>query len=215
MSHLVSRQPWGVIDVDTASGRVFFQQRWHYTWLRFSPAVRPWTQTEQRRFHNTLDRQIWAQWSSRVRLKVSGTTDFVRRFGATGVPINFDIRWVHHSAHWDVSVRKMPPGSTRTTFRSNVTFATRKIELDTMDLLPSGAMNSAGGLTRNFLSGPHEFGHSLQAPDEYDPGSANIGDTNSLMNVGRQLRPQHLQLIVTTLNTMVPGVVFATPAAIP
>jgi hypothetical protein len=203
------------LDIDTVAGRVFFQQDWHYTWLVFSAAVSPWTQPERRGFHHTLDRQIWGVWSNRVRLGVAGATDFCRRFSAAGVPINFDIHWVTGAGQWEVTVRKMPAGSTRTTFRSNVDFARRKIELDTMDLVPSGAGNAAGGSTARFLSGPHEFGHTLRAGDEYGAGSADIADTNSVMNVGRQVRPRHLQLIVTTLSTMMPGVTFSQPGAIP
>jgi hypothetical protein len=84
-----------------------------------------------------------------------------------------------------------------------------------MDLIPSAAGNAAGGSRANFLSGPHEFGHSIQSPDEYNAGSPNLSDTSSIMNVGRQVRPRHLQQILTTLNTMMPNVVFAAPAAIP
>lgn len=31
MSHLISRQPWGVLDVDTVADRVFFQQAWRHS----------------------------------------------------------------------------------------------------------------------------------------------------------------------------------------
>ena len=214
MSHIVSRQTWAVIDIDTTAGRVLVRQDCHYTWKLYSPTLSPWTQTQRRNFHNTLDRQIWGIWSNRVRLNVSGTADFSRRF-TSGVLINFDIRWVTGVGQWNVTVRKMPAGSDRTTFRSFVDFAAKRIELDTMDLVPSAAGNAAGGSRANFLSGPHEFGHSIQSPDEYNAGSPNLSDTSSIMNVGRQVRPRHLQQILTTLNTMMPNVVFAAPAAIP
>jgi hypothetical protein len=215
VSHIVSRQPWGVLDIDTSAGRVFFQQEWHYTWILYTPALPAWTRDERRRFHNTLDRQIWGAWSNRVTLSVSGTTSFCRQFSSTGVPINFDIQWVVGVGHWDVTVRKMPPGSNRTTYRSNVDFANRRIQLDTMDLIPSGAANDAGGSTADFLSGPHEFGHSIGVDDEYNAGSPRLADTKSIMNVGRELRPRHLQMMVTTLNTMMPGVTFAPPGIVP
>lgn len=153
MSHIVSRQPWGVIDIDTKVGRIFFQQDWHYTWTLFSAAVSLWTHAEKQNFHNTLDRQIWGTWSNRVRMRVSGATDFSRRFSAAGVPINFDIRWVTGPGHWDVTVRKMPAGSTPTTFISNVNFTTRRIDLDTMDMAPYAAANATGGRLGGFSPG--------------------------------------------------------------
>lgn len=215
MSHIVSRQPWGVVDIDTSAGRVFFQQDWHYTWTQYSAAVPAWTVAEQRSFHNTIDRQIWGTWCNRVRLQVAGNADFVRRFAAIGVPINFDIRRVTGVGHWSVTVRKMPAGSTPTTYISNVNFGARTIDLDTADLAAYYPANAAGNSAGAFYAGPHEFGHAIQAPDEYNPGAANLADTTSIMNVGRQIRPRHLQQVVTVLNTMIPNVTFSAPAAIP
>lgn len=242
MGHVVSRQPWGVIDIDTTAGRVFFQQEWFYTWTLFNASVSPWTPQQRRFFHNTLDRQIWALWSNRVRLRVSGVHSFARRFGARGVPINFDIRWMRRPAQWAVRVRKMPAGSNPTTFISFVDFGARRVELDTGDLTAYHPANEAGNASTNpnFLAGPHEFGHTLQAGDEYNAASRAarridlssvattiesitrvgralnlLADTESIMNVGRQIRPRHLRLVVSTLNTMIPGVVWSAPATIP
>jgi hypothetical protein len=216
MGHVVSRQPWGVIDVNTTEGYVFFQQDWYYTWLLFNATVRPWTIEEKRHFHNALDRQIWGTWSNRVRLQIRGATDFCRRFAARGVLVNFDIHWVTHPGHWSVTVRKMPAGSDPTTFISNVDFAGRRIELDSADLASYRATNAAGHRAAGgFYAGPHEFGHTIHDPDEYTARSPNLADTNSIMNVGRRIRPRHLTLIVSTLNTMMPGVEWSAPAVIP
>lgn len=215
MGHVVSNQPWGVIDVDTTTGRVFVQQRWFYTWTLLNATVPPWTHPQKQHFHNTLDRQVWRMWSNRVRLRVSGQHAFARRFVASGVPINFDIRWVTSPGHWAVTVRKMPTGSNPTSFISNVHFATRRIELDSADLDSYAAQNASGNSAQGgFLAGPHEFGHAIRAPDEYGAGSPHLPDTTSIMNVGRQIRPRHLELIVTTLNTMIAGVVWSAPPAI-
>jgi hypothetical protein len=215
MTHIVSRQPWATVDIDTAAGRVFFQQTWQYTWILFSPTVPAWTQRERQDFHSALDRQIWGTWSNRVRLAVAGTSDFAKRFAGIGVPINFDVRWVTAAGNWNVSVRKMPAGSSPTTFISNVNFSARRIELDTADLSSYNAANAAGASTGKFFAGPHEFGHALRAGDEYGAGSANLADTNSIMNVGRQVRSRHLQQVVTLLNTMIPNTTFSAPTVIP
>jgi hypothetical protein len=211
MTHLVSRQPWGDLDVDTQLGRVFVVQKWHYAWTLFSSQVAPWTYEERKQFHNTLDRQVWAEWSNRFRLQVTGSGDFARRFAATGVPLNFDIQWVIAAGHWHVTVRKMPPNSSRTTFRSHVVPATRRIEIDTMDLPPSSAANDAGQISRRFRSGPQEFGHTMALRDEYNAGSPHLPDTASIMNIGTQVRRRHLQLTIDTLNSLMPTVKFSAP----
>jgi hypothetical protein len=210
MSHLVSRQPWGVIDLDTDAGRVFFQQDWRYHWT-VEPHAAPWTSDQRRRFHNRLDRQIWRRWSNRVRLRVAGATPFCRRFAARGVPINFDVRWVLSGGHWTVNVRKMPPGSGPTTFVSNVDFHARVINLDSADLATYAATNAAGVANPNFTAPPHEFGHTLANPDEYDAGDPHLADSGSIMNIGNRVRGRHLHLIVLALNALTPGCVWAAP----
>lgn len=44
--------------------------------------------------------------------------------------------------------------------------------------------------------------------DEYNKSSPFYADPHSLMNIGRQMRPRHVELIATTLNEMVPGCQF-------
>ena len=41
MSHIVRETDWGVIDIVVHESRVFFQQRWNYTWQvkAVSPAL--------------------------------------------------------------------------------------------------------------------------------------------------------------------------------
>jgi hypothetical protein len=204
MGHLVAREPWGVVDMDTSEGRVFVQQDWYYVW-RVEPPARRWTLADQRQFHNTLDRQIWRQWSDRLRLYPSGAHDLARRFGARGMRLTFDIRWVTRPGHWTVNVRKLVPGGS---YRSNVSFATRVIELDSNDLTPHNVANAAHQGTTGFRTGPHEFGHTMQNPDEYNHGSANLADTHSVMNIGQQLRSRHVQLIVDALRRLVPVCTF-------
>jgi hypothetical protein len=235
VSHLVSNQPWGSIDLDTTAGRVFFQEEWFYNWT-VMPGATPWTVAQRRHFHNTLDRQIWGRWSNRIRLRVSGATPFCRRFAASGVPINFDIRWVLRPGHWTVNARKMPPGSNPTTFISNVVLATRVINLDSADLASYAVSNAAGASNPRFAAGPHEFGHTLHNFDEYNaptpptpPRSlgdlgrfaADFGayardlalllDAASILNIGTQVRARHLHLILQALNGLTPGCTWTAP----
>ncbi|HET6575491.1 MAG TPA: hypothetical protein VFG68_17950 [Fimbriiglobus sp.] len=235
MSHLVSKQPWGTLDLDTNAGSIFFQEDWFYNWS-VDVGASAWTLAQKRHFHNTLDKQIWGKWSNRFRLRVSGSTPFCRRFAATGVPINFDIHWVLRPGHWTVNVRKLPAGSTPTTFISNVLFATRVINLDSADLTPYSAGNAAGANNPRFAAGPHEFGHTFDNRDEYNAPAAprpprslgdlgryaaDVGayvhdlalllDSASILNIGTQVRSRHLQLIVQALNALTPGCTWTAP----
>lgn len=206
MGHLVAREAWAVIDLNTTEGRVWVQEDWQYTWT-VMPGARPWTIEQKRHFHNTLDRQVWANWSDRVKIRVAGDHDLARRFGTHGMRLTFDIHWVTKPGHWSVSVRKMPPGSDPTSFISNVTFSTRKIELDSADL-DSYEPQNAAGQSRRFFAGPHEFGHTMDNPDEYNADSPQLADTDSIMNIGNQLRPRHLHLIEDALHGLVPACTF-------
>lgn len=217
MPHIVSNQPWGVVDIVLHEGRIFFQQNWYYIW-QVHPPMAPWTQDEKRNLHNTMDRQIWSVWSNHrvripMRLGPSPSPQARELFQRTGgnVPINFDIRWVTQPGHWEVTAVKTRPGDSS---RSFVEFDTRKITIYSHDVPPSGACTDSGVCQNNFLVAPHEFGHTINADDEYTTTSPHLADTSSIMNIGRQVRPRHLQLIVDTLNKMVRGANFILPAAI-
>lgn len=209
MGHVTSNHPWGDIDIDTTEGSVFFQQKWRYNWSLY-PGTTVWTQREKEAFHRRVDISIWRVWSNRYRLGVSGTHDFVRRFAAHGVSINFDVQWtVGGTFHWAVTAFKVPAGSTATTpHRSNVNFGARTMELNTADVRPRGAGNAAGASNPAFETPAHEFAHTFDNPDEYNTGSPNLGDTSSLVNIGHEIRNRHVRLIVAALNTMIPGVTF-------
>lgn len=207
MSHLVKREPWGVVDFVMDENRVFVQQDWFYTWT-VNPGATDWTIQQKRHFHNTLDKQIWGVWSDHVRIKVDGSTPLAKRFHGHPLRLTFDIRWVLKTGHWDVHVRKLPAGSNPTTFISNVTFSTRKIELDSADLEAYQASNAAGK-TRSFRAGPHEFSHTMDNPDEYGATSPHLPDTSSIVNIGNQVRPRHLHLTIAALNSLSLGTTFS------
>lgn len=208
MSHIVSKQAWGVVDLDTAAGRVFLQQEWLYKWIAL-PLATPWTYSEKRLFHQATDGMIWRRWSNRVKLAVAGTHPFCARFGRSGVPINFDVEWVTSGGHWNVFAHKTPPGTYVGAHHQSVAFSLRVINLYTSKLAPYQAANAAGVSRAGFQSTPHEFGHTLGNPDEYVAGSPFIADDLSTMNIGDQIRARHLTLVLDTLNTMLPGAVFS------
>jgi hypothetical protein len=214
MAYVNGHPSWGDISLNLETGHVFVQENWRYHWT-VEPGATQWTLAQRRHFHNTLDRQIWSVWSNRIRIQVRGDHALVRRF-PHGLPsLEFDIHWVLQGGHWTVNVRKMPPGSTPTTFISNVDFPHNTINLDSADLASYRPTNAAGD-TRTFRAGPHEYGHTMPDPndatqgndDEYN-GGANGADTDSIMNIGRQVRARHLTALLTELHRMVPQVAFS------
>ncbi|MBI3860496.1 MAG: hypothetical protein HY290_01225 [Planctomycetia bacterium] len=208
MSHVVRRLDWGVIDLDTVAGRIFFQQTWFYDWQVVSP-VSPWTLAEKQAFHHALDRQVWGHWSMRFQFVPHGATDFARRF-VHGIPINLDIKWVTRPGSFTVNVVKRP-GPVDHSIRPWVNFTTKVIQLSKWDTSSYTAVNAASASSpKPFQPLPHEFGHALGTAndDEYAAGHANLGDTNSIMNIGSQVRARHLESIRGELNAMMPGVTF-------
>lgn len=209
MGHVVADKPWGVIDIVKDEGRIFFQQKWRYNW-QLSPGVTDvWTYNEKKAFHTQVDKTIWRVWSNKIKFRVSGTNDFAKKHMGKGIPINFDIKWVvKETPHWKVAVLKLPAGSTPTTHISFVDFTKLEIELDTADFASYCPTNDAGVTVCGFEAIPHEFVHTLDNPDEYTSGSPHLPDTNSLANIGSEIRARHLALITTELNKMMPGVTF-------
>lgn len=104
---------------------------------------------------------------------------------------------------------KMPPNATPTTHISFVDLQRFNIELDTADFLEYSGVNDAGINQSGVRAIPHEFGHTLLNLDEYKAASPFLNDSDSLMNIGSHIRSRHLQLIVHTLNQLMPNLVFA------
>ena len=97
-----------------------------------------------------------------------------------------------------------PPGF----FRPFVEPSLRSITLYSTIFKRYEAANSANQSRKGFRAGPHEFGHTMENDDEYLPTSPYLADTDSLMNVGQQVRKHHLHLTLDLLNTMIPGATF-------
>ena len=212
VSHIVRETDWGTIDIVVDEARVFFQQRWKYTWVVRTPLL-PWSLQEKRDFHKHVDRQIWASWSNKVKLGVSGTSAFARRFARSQLPINLDVRWVLKDEQWDVTAWKVPDSEMP---HNTVTWSTRKIVLHTSKLKAYTACNDATPkvCSVGFRSVPHEFGHAignvsdLGRGDEYVSTSPNLADADSILNIGKQLRQRHFTSILEELNKMIQNTTF-------
>lgn len=212
MSHRVAHEPWGTVDIDTSTGRVFVQEDWFYVWLLYPGVTEPWTVAEKRRFHHRVDIGVWKLWSNHLHLNVGGTAPFAAR----RVPVNFDVRWrLGKPYQWTILAWKVPPGASPTSpVHSQVDWNNYVITLSSADVLERRAGNAAGRTTNDFRTPPHEFGHTMYLPDEYNAPTAaipspNLGDTGSIMNIGRQIRARHLALVVATLDRLIPTARFS------
>lgn len=212
MSHIVRRLTWGTVSLNTETGHIFVQEEWRYTWL-VGAGARAWTLAERRSFHHAADAHVWARWANRLHLRTAGASPFCRRF--PDLPVEFDIRWVTRGGHWSVNVTKIARGVASP--RSFVDFDARRIELDSLDVAPHPVGNDAHATRQRFYTVPHEFGHTMPdargsatpVDDEYNAGSAHLGDTDSIMNIGREVRGRHAQAVIGELNAMLPDCTFS------
>ena len=213
MAHIVRETTWGTIDIVVNESRIFFQQRWKYAWQVRTP-LKGWTLAEKRAFHRTVDQQIWASWSNKVTISVTGASDFAKKFAGTSLPINLDVRWVLKDEQWNVTAWKVPDSEMP---HNTVEWNSRVITLHTSKLKPYEACNNATPkvCSVGFKSVPHEFGHAfgntstLGRGDEYASTSAHLGDSDSILNIGKQLRERHFTTLLEEMNKMLPDTTFA------
>lgn len=208
MRYITAERDWGTLQIDTSAGIILLREDWQYEWTTLGHGVKEWTYPQKQHFHNRLDREIWGRWSARIPLYVKGSAPFAANFALKPLKLDFDIHWVLHRGQWRVKVFKVFPNTSPNIARAFVIFGQRTITLYSTIFRPYDAGNAANHIGHNFVAGPHEFGHTMNNPDEYLPESPYLQDTNSLMNVGREVRKRHMELILEVLNTMIPGAVF-------
>jgi hypothetical protein len=213
MSHVSKQLPWCSIDVDTKAGQIIQQERWQYTWL-VSPPFRRWTPAEMQAFHQKVDRVIWAAWSNRAFLSVSGASAFAKRFSGRSVPVFMDVRRVLAKGHWTVFVTKVPEGRNLT---STTNWVTRSIQLDSNDIAARvRCVGPVRGVCMTQMPVAHEFGHAVGnsrfaggGGDEYPDRSQHTLDLGSMMNRGIELRNRHFDHLLAELTGIIPDTTFA------
>ena len=103
--------------------------------------------------------------------------------------------------HWEITVRKVPAGST---FRSFVRPSMKDVTLTENDNgISVRKVRKVGGFQQ--ITSAHEFGHMIGLDDEYGPlfgGAANThaNDYNSVMNIGSKVRQRHTNELSIWLN---------------
>ncbi len=97
------------ITIEAYRHTILVQQRWKYNWQIVIPTSH-WTYDEKKEFHRKTDTLIWNQWSGHFVIGVEGSSDFAKESARRDFTVNFDIKWALSNAHWEVIVRKIPPG---------------------------------------------------------------------------------------------------------
>jgi hypothetical protein len=206
MASIFKDEPWGSIEIDDRAGRIHFRERWLYNFFARAD-LSAWTEGEKRRFHRAAHRQIARIWNRQVRLTTSGAAPFARKHRR--VPVAFEIFWVTRGQHWTVNVRKMPQDALPGEGESMVNRRKLQIDLQNLDVRPYPACNEANGC-RKKLALPHEFVHTFPGVrDEYGGDGIYVADTDSIANIGREVRERHVRPLLDSLNTMIPDCRFS------
>jgi hypothetical protein len=173
------------------------------------PAGPNWTPREKTNFQAAIIGQINRLWNKKVHFRVSGTSDFSKKFGGIALPMIFLITDAKEGdEHWSTSAYK----DADTKDRSYVDSSGRKIVLYKVNLplhdvcLDQVNPTDAQVCTTNhsFSTPAHEFGHTIGNDDEYTATSPFRSDKDSIENIGTHIRQRHLSSILTELNKMIP-----------
>lgn len=198
------------IYIDKDRKLILIEQKWKYVWSN-KKGTTPWSHKEKKKFHNKSDHIIENLWGGKMVIRTKGSSDFAKKYADDGFVVNFDLKWVTNDEHWKVRVTKIPKGEWA---QSWMKWTTREVNLDTEDI----KMRRTSTIPRRTQSPvAHEFGHTIgntfhtgvtQHGDEYKTNSKYNTQTKSIMNIGNEIKPRHLDYIVSELNKMVPNTEF-------
>jgi hypothetical protein len=214
--------------------------RYHFTldqtFGKHAAKASSWTDEEERDFHYAAESIIWKFWNSRrtlpgnsdpttqqfidlinkhsgISFSVSGDGEFAQKFAGRQLPIEFDALITQKRPHFNVNVKKMLPGR-EFAIRPDVDWASMTINVSKSHTDRASVRQDGKGAatSTDFYYLPHEFGHAIgYGTDEYQVGAVARSDIDSLMNIGKEIRPRHLAFLKNQLNTMLKGVKFHLP----
>jgi hypothetical protein len=209
MDNITKRTPHFDININTRNKSVLVIQRWKYNWL--ANGFSEWTYEEKKKMHEAFEKEMARVWNYRANLKATGRSAFAKKHATSSFRLTFDIQWVTSTGHWAVEVKKMAPKDY--SLKPHVKWAEQKILLYTVDIDNVTKQIAPKITQRNIV---HEFGHALgnvraipnMHGDEYKLKSPFYSDSNSLMNLGMELRTRHFDYIIREINTMIPDTNF-------
>lgn len=157
--------------------------------------INKWLEIDKQKFISSWENRVRQIWDGHV-LKVLSNNKPIKLkldFQIQIDGIMFD--------HWEITVKKVPSGST---FRSFVRPGLKDVTLTENDNgVTVRKVRKIGGFQQ--ITTAHEFGHMIGLDDEYGPlfggaqGSHNT-DYNSVMNIGSKVKKRHINELMTWLN---------------
>lgn len=175
---------WATLNLTETSLKVNMNIAYRFVESHDNPRLpSSWTVNEMNTYKNSFVREIGEGWNNKVTLRVIGR--------ANSVPLEFNVVESNANINWTVIFSK------QNTYRSNVGGNT--VRLDSNDQNDSFL---AVSITFNTIA--HEFGHMIQNPDEYGPNHGGIvrphnNDLRSIMNIGYDIRPRHINPIIQAM----------------
>lgn len=154
-----------------------------------------WSKAQQQKFIINWESAIRSSWDNVVVRILSGGQSVKLK-----VKFQFQIDGFM-ADHWEITVKKVPPGST---FRSYVNTSAGNVMLTENDNNIVVRHVAKNGSYRQTTS-VHEFGHMIGLDDEYGPifggdKGPHSKDYGSLMNVGSNIRNRHKNSLIKWLN---------------
>lgn len=146
-----------------------------------------WTKSEEQRFISNWKSRVGKIWDGQL-LKVLPSKKTVR----LGLDFEIQIGGFMFD-HWEISVKKVPAGST---FRCFVNPGKKNVMLTENDnAITIRNVRKVGNFQQ--ITSAHEFGHMIGLDDEYGPlfggiSGAYTKDYASVMNIGSKVRSRHL-----------------------
>jgi len=157
--------------------------------------ISKWNTTQQQTFLSNWELKVRNSWDNTVIKVLSGnkTVKLKLKFKIKVGGFMFD--------HWEITVKKVPAGST---FRSFVNPGKRNVMLTENDNKIVVRHTTKNGSFKQTTT-VHEFGHMIGLDDEYGPDfggkkGINSKDYGSLMNIGSNIRNRHKNSLLLWLN---------------
>lgn len=199
------------ITFDTWEKRITVTQFWYFIFTVhiFNWILPEFTYEQKEHFKDETQRLIRKLWDNKVKIKLMGTTNpELIPFIYKEFSVRIDLREVgiESAAHWKVEVEQLPPDNKKRD--GAVYWSARRIELTTESTSGEGIRLKNGLLNQQHVVA-HEFGHTFGADeDEYEKDSAHVGDINSIMNIGNEVRKRHYTYLRRLLEAGIPDTVF-------
>lgn len=188
----------GDYDIEIVESRcaIIVRQKWLFIW------VGNWSMYEQSIYKDKLLTLIEGSWTG-FYVEVTGDSDFAKNNKGRRWDIVFEIEEVEHTEHWQIMISKDNARNkcSSSALRQRIQFSLKSLDYNIKHAVDYPRDNRTG----HRYTARHEFFHSLEPKlnqDEYNKSNPSFHDTNSLMNLGSQVRSRHLSTFMTALIGM-------------